>query len=405
MALAFIPVRGGSKSIPLKNIKSFCGKPLVYWCAKALQDSAAISRIVIATDSEDIKKTVAEFGFSKLEIYDRDPENARDTSSTEDVMLEYLNKGLASPDDYFSLVQATNPFITVEDIDGAFSQLEKEKADSLLTCVRYKRFFWKEDGTPMNYDYRNRPRRQDFDGDLMENGAFYISKVKDVLKHQNRMSGKITVFEMPEFTAFEIDEPDDWMIMEKLFRKYILKDEQVKQAPKQVKLFLSDVDGVMTDAGMYYTEAGDELKKFNTHDGMGFQLLRQIGIKTGIITTENTQIVARRAKKLSLDYVHQGKGFGSKLEIALEICKLEGISIDEVAYIGDDINCIDLLTAAGVRACPANATWRVKDVPGILQLSTKGGDGAVREFVEWLIAGGYCKKPIPSELKEDKWAS
>ncbi|RZM07720.1 MAG: hypothetical protein EOO88_51315 [Pedobacter sp.] len=176
MAVAFIPVRGGSKSIPLKNIKSFCGKPLVYWCAKALQDSAAISRIVIATDSEDIKRTVTGFGFSKLEVYDRDAANAADTSSTEDVMLEYLNKGLANADDYFSLVQATNPFIVAKDIESAFAQLRSENADSLLTCVRYKRFFWNEDGTPINYDFRSRPRRQDFKGDLMEFANYLTSK-------------------------------------------------------------------------------------------------------------------------------------------------------------------------------------------------------------------------------------
>ncbi|RCH56652.1 acylneuraminate cytidylyltransferase [Mucilaginibacter hurinus] len=404
MAVAFIPVRGGSKSIPLKNIKSFCGKPLVYWCAKALQDSQSISRIVIATDSDEIKKTVNTFGFSKLEVYDREPQNAADTSSTEDVMLEYLHKGLASADDLFLLVQATNPFITTEDIESAIEQMSAENADSLLTCVRYKRFFWNEDGTPINYDYRNRPRRQDFKGELMENGAFYISKVKNVLEDSNRLSGKIAVYEMPEYTAFEIDEPDDWVIMEKLFGKYILKQTTTRPL-KPVKLFLSDVDGVLTDAGMYYTESGDELKKFNTHDGMGFNLLRQCGIKTGIITTENTQMVTRRAKKLNLDYVHQGKGFGSKLDIALEICKLEGIGIDEVAYIGDDINCIDLLGAVGVKACPTNATHRVKAIPGILQLNTKGGDGAVREFVEWLFANSFCTAPEPVELKKDKWAS
>ncbi len=154
---------------------------------------------------------------------------------------------------------------------------------------------------------------------------------------------------------------------------------------KKIKLFLSDVDGVLTDAGMYYTESGDEFKKFNTHDGMGFNLLKQAGIKTGIITTENTKIVERRAAKLKIDYVYQGVGFGGKLEAALEICKKENISMAEVAYIGDDINCIELLQAAGLAACPSNSTSRVKAIPGIIHLSKAGGEGAVREFVEILL--------------------
>lgn len=153
----------------------------------------------------------------------------------------------------------------------------------------------------------------------------------------------------------------------------------------KIKLFLSDVDGVMTDAGMYYTESGDEFKKFNTHDGMGFQLLREAGIKTGIITTENTKIVERRAAKLKVDYLYQGKGFGSKLQAALEICEKENITLQEVAYIGDDINCIELLSAVGYAACPANAVDKIKKIDNIIQLNTKGGDGAVRAFIEYLF--------------------
>ncbi|MFN0276211.1 MAG: KdsC family phosphatase [Chitinophagales bacterium] len=154
---------------------------------------------------------------------------------------------------------------------------------------------------------------------------------------------------------------------------------------KKIKLFLSDVDGVLTDAGMYYTESGDEFKKFNTHDGMGFNLLQKAGIKTGLITTENTKIVTNRAKKLKIDYLYQGVGFGSKLDAAKEICAKEKISLSEVAYIGDDINCIELLEAVGIAACPANATKKVKEIPGIIHLKKSGGDGAVREFIEMIL--------------------
>ncbi|MBS1639275.1 MAG: HAD family hydrolase [Bacteroidetes bacterium] len=153
----------------------------------------------------------------------------------------------------------------------------------------------------------------------------------------------------------------------------------------KIKLFLTDVDGVLTDAGMYYTESGDEFKKFNTHDGMGLMLLKERGIKRGIITTENTKIVERRAAKLKMDYLYQGKRDGGKLNAALEICEKENINIKEVAYIGDDINCIELLQAVGLAACPANALPKVKAIKGIIHLEKKGGDGAVREFIDMII--------------------
>jgi len=157
------------------------------------------------------------------------------------------------------------------------------------------------------------------------------------------------------------------------------------QPPTNIKLFLTDVDGVLTDAGMYYSEQGDELKKFNTHDGMGLQLIREKGIKTGIITSENTQMVERRAKKLKLDYLYQGKREGGKLASVLEICEKEGISLNEVAYIGDDINCFELLSKVGLAACPANAIDTVKNIPGIIRMNKKGGEGCVREFIELIL--------------------
>ena len=155
----------------------------------------------------------------------------------------------------------------------------------------------------------------------------------------------------------------------------------------KIKLFLTDVDGVMTDAGMYYAENGDEFKKFNTHDGMGLMLLKEKGIKRGIITTESTKIVERRAAKLKMDYLYQGKGFGNKLDAALEICSIESINIKDVAYIGDDINCIELLQNVGIAACPANAVPAVKAIPGIILLKKSGGEGAVREFIEMILTG------------------
>ncbi|MFA6838406.1 MAG: HAD family hydrolase [Dysgonamonadaceae bacterium] len=153
-----------------------------------------------------------------------------------------------------------------------------------------------------------------------------------------------------------------------------------------IRLFLTDVDGVLTDGGMYYSENGDEMKKFNTRDGMGIRLLREAGIKTGIITSENTQIVERRAEKLKVDYVYQGRRDGGKLQSAKEICEKEGISLKEVAYIGDDVNCLELLQNVGLAACPSDAMTKIKAIPGIYILSKKGGEGAMREFADIILS-------------------
>jgi N-acylneuraminate cytidylyltransferase len=376
--IAFIPARGGSKSIPLKNIKLFCGKPLIYWTIKAAVETFEIDEIVVATDNLEIELTVNAFSFDKVSVYRRGKENAEDTSSTESVMLEYISKNNVPNSDRFILIQATSPLLTKTNLENGLKSFKEN--DSVLSCVRCKRFLWSEEGKPLNYNYTNRPRRQDFDGFLMENGAFYISSVGDIVKSKNRISGKIGISTMPEFTAVEIDEEEDWIIAESLMRRFI----EVEQK-HQIKLVFSDVDGVLTDAGMYYSENGDELKKFNTHDGMAFQLLREKGIKTGIVTSENTNIVFNRAKKLKVDYLFQGKKHGGKLEIVKAICKKEKIKLEEVAYIGDDVNCFELLSAVGLAACPSNSMKKILNIPNIIHLEKKGGEGVFREFVEKLL--------------------
>lgn len=222
--IAFIPVRGGSKSIPLKNIKPLMGKPLLYWTTKAASDCPLIDRVILATEHPEIKKTILSLNLPKVEVYDRDIENAQDTSTTESVVLEYLDKNPYSPDDFFFLLQATSPLTKAEHIQGIYNKMRAEGKTSALTCVRTHRFYWNENGTPINYDYLNRPRRQQFKGTLMENGAIYVNQISNFGHEKNRLFSPMSLYEMPSYTAFEIDEPDDWLILETLMKKYKLND-------------------------------------------------------------------------------------------------------------------------------------------------------------------------------------
>jgi len=218
--IAFIPVRGGSKSIPLKNIKILAGKPLVYWTAKAANDSVCIDKVVIATDSDEIRNVVKLFDLEKVELYNRKAENATDHASTESVMLEYIENARLKDQDRFFLIQATSPLLKSKHIDEMYKKYLADNADSALSCVINKRFFWSREGNSINYDYKNRPRRQDFDGFMMENGACYINSVRNIKLNKNRLSGKISVYEMPEYTSVEIDEPDDFLLIERLMEKH-----------------------------------------------------------------------------------------------------------------------------------------------------------------------------------------
>lgn len=155
-----------------------------------------------------------------INVIDRPSNLSTDKATTESVMLHAMK---IIPFDFDSIVtiQATSPLLESAHIDNALVDFEKLKYDSMLSAVRVKRFFWAEDGTPINYNPISRPMRQDFKGTFMENGAFYITK-RSVLKNlECRVGGNVGIFEMDEQTAVEIDEPNDWDIVENLLDKRI----------------------------------------------------------------------------------------------------------------------------------------------------------------------------------------
>jgi len=380
--VAFIPVRGGSKSIPFKNIKPLAGKPLVHWSIEAALGCSAIDMVFVATDSERIAECVTSLGSERIKVIGRSPETCTDEASSESALLEFCNNIQCS---HVLFIQATSPLLTAGDLNGAWDKFKTSQCDSLLSLVRQKQFIWQktehETVEPANYNPLTRPRRQEFSGHLMENGAFYISSRDSILSTGCRISGRITHYEMPEEAYIDLDEPIDWLVTEHLLNARLQKHASIRL--KDIRMLVTDVDGVLTDAGMYYSEKGDELKKFNTRDGKGLELLRQAGFKTGIITSENTTMVSRRAAKLKFDHVMQGI---IDKENALRLMADEaGLELSQILYIGDDVNDLPAINMAGVSACPADAVDEVKKVADII-LTAKGGGGAVREVCGLLIS-------------------
>lgn len=382
MNVAFIPVRGGSKSIPLKNIKNIAGKPLVYWAAKAANECSRIDQVYVATDSTQIRDVVEGFGLQKVQVIDRDEATASDTASTESAMIAFATEYQF---DNIVLIQATSPLLTSIDLEGGFKLFDLNDTDSVLSVVRQKRFQWKINeyglAEPINYAYTQRPRRQEFDGYLVENGAFYITSRKSLLAEENRLSGNIRAYEMDESTYFEIDEPSDWQIIEGQLLRRIECDSRQPDISK-IRMLLTDCDGCLTDGGMYYTENGDEIKKFNTKDGMGFSLLKSHGILTGIVTGENRKLNMRRAKKLKLDVIKQG--CVDKMSTISEIARKYRLNLNEIAYVGDDINDLMVLGSVGYGACPQDAIDEAKAVSSYV-CNTKGGEGVIREVAQQII--------------------
>jgi len=211
---ALILARGGSKGIPRKNIKPMNGIPLLVYNVKAALASGAFEKVVVSSDDDEILAVAVKAG---AVAHRRSAESAKDTASSESGLFDYVNTvpELVS----CALVQCTSPLTTADDFRNGVMKFHSSGADSLVTVVRAHRFLWSvKDGQaiPQNYDPVKRPRRQDWNGELIENGAFYVFKCEALRNSGSRLSGKIVAFEMSEDTLAEIDTPTDWAIIEGL---------------------------------------------------------------------------------------------------------------------------------------------------------------------------------------------
>jgi len=156
-----------------------------------------------------------------------------------------------------------------------------------------------------------------------------------------------------------------------------------KSKLREIKLLILDIDGVMTDAGMFFTENGDQIKKYNAKDGMAVRALDKFGVEAAIISSGfKLNMVKDRADLLKIKHVYVGRDH--KMDILSKWCEDLGIQYNQVAIIGDDINDLPVMRAVGISACPADAVNVVKETVDLV-LSSKGGEGCIREFIDYYL--------------------
>lgn len=372
--VALVPLRGGSRSIPGKNIRPIAGRPLCHWALSAALAARGIARVVVSTDSSEIA-AVARALDPRVEVLDRPAALATDTASTESVMLHALEH---LPCRTLATLQATSPLTTAADLEAALARFAGEGLDSLVTAVRVRRFYWGDDARPINYDPLRRPRRQDFAGTLMENGAFYLTDAALLRRTACRLGGRIGVHEMPADCAAELDEPEDWEVVAR-----VLLRRRHATACRSIATVVLDVDGTLTDGGMWYGPDGEALKRFDTRDGFGIRRLREAGLRVVLCTGEDSPIVRARAAKLGVAEVHGG--VADKAAALRAIAAAHGIGCERIAMVGDDLNDLPAIALAGFSACPADARPEVRSACSHV-LAATGGHAAVRECCDLILA-------------------
>ena len=226
--VAIILARGGSKGIPGKNIIDFCGKPLIVWTIEQLQRAKGINSIWVSSDSEEILTISQACG---AEIIHRPAEISGDSATSESGWLHAIEiiENKVGRVDIILVPQVTSPLRESLDIERGFRDFQEQKCDSMFSCsVAEDLFFWekKSDGTlkSVNYDYKNRSRRQDVPKQYIENGSFYLFKPEVLRQHNNRFGGKIGMTEMEFWKMFEIDSMEDLKMCEALMKAFLLNE-------------------------------------------------------------------------------------------------------------------------------------------------------------------------------------
>ena len=375
--IGFIPLRKGSKGILNKNKRKMVGRPLFTWVLGEAIFSK-LDEVIIYTDDEAIIDFIKkEYHWTnKVKAIKRSKESAIDTASTESAMIEFC-ESIDYNFDAFCLLQATSPFTKKEDINTCLAKLDNG-FDSALTVVNTHRFLWNDKGEAINYNPLKRPRRQDFEGLLIENGAVYAVTKQVLKKHKNRIGEKTAVVKMPEDSLLEIDSESDWIAIESL----LIERQKREKTTKKITHVVLDVDGVFTDGTITYTKDGEHTKSFDMRDGMGLEILRQFDVEVIIMTSENSLLVAKRMEKLKIEQVFLG--VKDKYTLLNNIVAKANITLSNVAYVGDDVNDLTNICSVGWSLAPNNATDIVK-INADVVLSKNSGAGAIREACQFIM--------------------
>ena len=381
---AIIPARGGSKGIPQKNLQSVGGVPLVGRAILAARDSARVGAVYVSTDDSEIKAVAEQYG---AKVILRPDDISGDRSSSESAILhalQQINKQRECAD-LTLFIQCTSPFLDAQSIDKGIIQFQSGKYDSMFSACRSHGFLWRvgEDGSMVGVNHAGvkRRRRQDLDTEYLENGAFYLFSTQGFIKAQDRFFGRIGVCEMESSKSMEIDAPEDLKIAQVCHVDGDNKKILYQFLPRGAKGVVFDFDGVFTENTVYLSEEGIESVRCSRGDGMGIDLLRESGIPNVVISKERNPVVLHRCNKLKLEVF---SGVDQKLELLKMWASARQIELNELVYLGNDVNDIECLKAVGCGVGVADSHPSILPFCKIL-LESRGGNGAIRELVDLLI--------------------
>ncbi|XP_041842678.1 N-acylneuraminate cytidylyltransferase-like [Melanotaenia boesemani] len=379
--VALILARGGSKGIKLKNIKKLAGVPLIGWVLRAAIDSNAFDSVWVSTDHDEIEEVAKNWG---AKVHRRSRKVSRDSSTSLETIQEFVCRNPDVEVDVICNIQATSPCLHPFHLKEALEMITDKGYTSVFSVVRRHQFRWTEvkkgssEATrPVNLDPMKRPRRQDWDGELCENGSFYFATKDLIMNKCCLQGGKIGYYEMrPEYSV-DIDVDIDWPVAEQRVLRYGYFG--------QVRLMLCKVWGCLTHRRIDQSKSQEEMLSINARDVTGLRLLQKQNVEVLLLTSSLDPL----AKSLAIKFKRRtrckmmqvGKDPLKDLQPFLEKKKWNW---KDVAYMGNNKRDAYFLNKAGLSAVPGDAP---RDAVRAAQYpcSHDGGMGAVREFAKHIL--------------------
>ena len=396
--LALIPARGGSKSIPRKNIRSLAGYPLITYSIAAAKQSKLVTRTLLSTDDEEIAAIAREYGAEVPFL--RPAELAQDSSTDFPVFinaLDWLKTHEGYQPEVVVQLRPTSPIRPPDCVDRAIQVLlEHPQADSVRGVIPsgqnpYKMWRMDEQGqlSPL-LDLQgirepfNAPR-QSLPSTYWQTGHIDAMRVSTLLAKGSLSGEVIYPLLMDPRYAIDIDTLRDWQRAEWIISlgdlPMVRPGGDKRQLPSQIDLLVFDFDGVMTDDRVWVDQEGRESVAASRRDGLGIAMLHTAGIPMVVLSTETNPIVAARCRKLDLAVV---QGVGDKAAALRSLMDDRKLDPQRVVYLGNDVNDLPCFSMVGCAVTVADAHPDVLSRADLV-LSHKGGKGAVRELCDRIL--------------------
>uniref|UniRef100_A0A3B3U8J5 N-acylneuraminate cytidylyltransferase n=1 Tax=Poecilia latipinna TaxID=48699 RepID=A0A3B3U8J5_9TELE len=398
---ALILARGGSKGIPLKNIKPLAGVPLVGWVLRAAIDSGEFDSVWVSTDHDEIEKVAKSWG---AKVHWRSQEVSKDSSTSLETIQEFLKKNTDVT--VVCNIQATSPCLHPTHLKEALKKITKDGYDSVFSVVRRHQFRWKEvkKGSdectqPENLNPAKRPRRQDWNGELIENGSFYFATRDLIMKEGRLQGGRVAYFEMEPQHSVDIDVNSDWPLAEQRVLTYgyfgrrvslmfcevsgCLTKRRVQDRPRESPPYCLRPRQPSAKGSVHSRDTERSSVSIHSRDREGLRKLQKDNVEVVLLTSEEDVLSSLR-QKLKLKTMRKcevmlvGKDPLKDVQSMVEKRKLDW---KDVAYMGCDTTSISCLEKAGLSVAPADAPRKVIQAAKLL-CESRSGAGAVWDFAK-----------------------